>query len=107
LKESLEIPAGASLRVILNHATDSAGGAYPLIAKRGRIALTDDASWIKPDTEAEAMKNDLADARKALAAIPSTTTPVMRDLPSDLARQTREFIRGNWIDKGNIIDKPG
>ena len=107
LKEPLEIPAGASLRVILNHATDSAGGAYPLIAKRGRIALTDDAAWIAPDAEVEGMKKELADARKALAAIPSTTTPVMRDLPPELARETREFIRGNWIDKGNVIDKPG
>ncbi|MEK7950340.1 PSD1 and planctomycete cytochrome C domain-containing protein [Luteolibacter soli] len=107
LKEPLEIPAGATLRVILNHATDSAGGAYPLIAKRGRIALTDDPEWTKPDAEVEAMKKELSDARKTLAAIPSTTTPVMRDLPTDLARQTREFIRGNWIDKGQVIDKPG
>ena len=107
LKEALDIPAGASLRVILNHATDSVGGAYPLIAKRGRIALTDDAAWVTPDAEAEAMKKELADARKELAAIPATTTPVMRDLAPELARETREFIRGNWIDKGNVIDKAG
>jgi hypothetical protein len=107
LKEPLEIPAGATLRVILNHSTESAGGAYPLIAKRGRVALTDEVAWVTPDGDIEALKKELAEARKALAAIPATTTPVMRDLPPHLARQTREFIRGNWIEKGNIIEKPG
>ncbi|MCW1921446.1 PSD1 and planctomycete cytochrome C domain-containing protein [Luteolibacter arcticus] len=107
LQQPLDIPAGATMRVILAHATDSAGGAYPLIAKRGRIALTDNNAWTTPDAEVEAMKKELADARKALAGIPATTTPVMRDLPPELARETRQFIRGNWIDKGALIDKPG
>ena len=102
LKEPLALPDSSTLRVILAHATDSAGGAYPLIAKRGRIALTDEPAWPVEDPELAAKKNELAQARKALMAIPSTTTPVMEDLPPALARETRLFIRGNWIDKGAI-----
>lgn len=107
LKEPLDLPEGSTLRVTLAHATDSAGGAYPLIAKRGRIALTDEPGWIKPDPEVEGLKKELAAARKALAAIPSTTTPVMKDLPPELARETRLFVRGNWIDKGEVIPEAG
>ena len=107
LKEALAIPDGSKLRVILAHATDSAGGAYPLIAKRGRIALTGEPGWATPDPEIDAMKSELMVTRKALAAIPSTTTPVIRDLPAEHARDTHVFVRGNWIDKGEIIKKAG
>ncbi|MCW1883549.1 PSD1 and planctomycete cytochrome C domain-containing protein [Luteolibacter flavescens] len=107
LREPLDLQEGATLRFVISHATDSAGGAYPLIAKRGRIALTDDVAWTTPDAGVEAMKKELDETRKALVGIPFTTTPVMSDLPPDLARETREFIRGNWIDKGEVIDKPG
>jgi hypothetical protein len=103
----VDLDTGSSLRVILAHATDSAGGAYPLIAKRGRIAITDEVAWTRPDPAIDTLKQDLATTRKALAAIPATTTPVMRDLPAKLARETRLFIRGNWIDKGEPIDRPG
>jgi hypothetical protein len=107
LKAPLEVPEGARLRVILSHATDSAGGAYPLIAKRGRIAFTGEPAWTTPDPAVDALKKELADARKALHAIPSTTTPVIRDLPPELARETRVFVRGNWIDKGEVIREAG
>ncbi|QJE94856.1 PSD1 and planctomycete cytochrome C domain-containing protein [Luteolibacter luteus] len=102
LKQPLSLPESSSLRVILSHATDSAGGAYPLIAKRGRIALTDEAGWTTQHPELDAKKGELSEARKARKAIPSTTTPVMEDLPPALARETRLFIRGNWIDKGEV-----
>jgi len=107
LREPLALPEGAKLRVILAHATDSAGGAYPLIAKRGRIAWTDEPGWTAPDPELDAMKAELAAARQALATIPSTTTPVIRDLAPEHARETRLFVRGNWLDKGKLIEKPG
>jgi hypothetical protein len=103
----VEMNTGSSLRVILAHATDSAGGAYPLIAKRGRIAIADDLAWTRSDPSLDKLKDSLAQARKALAAMPATTTPVMRDLPPDLARETRLFIRGNWIDKGERIEQAG
>ncbi|WP_367873941.1 PSD1 and planctomycete cytochrome C domain-containing protein [Luteolibacter sp. Populi] len=103
----IDFPPGSSLRVILAHSTDSAGGAYPLIAKRGRIALSGDADWTQPDAAIDRLKSELAATRKTLAAIPSTNTPVMEDLPPELARETRLFLRGNWIDKGERIDKPG
>jgi len=106
LAEPAPVPPGAKIRVVLAHNTDSAGGAYPLIAKRGRIALSNDPVWTAKDSSIDALKNELAAARKQLAAIPATTTPVMQELPPELARETRRFIRGNWIDKGEV-QKPG
>lgn len=107
LRQPLQVPDGASLRVTLAHATDAAGGAYPLIAKRGRISFTSEPAWLAPDDEISSLKRRISESEKQLAAIPSTTTPVMRDLPPDLARETRIFIRGNWIDKGDPVDAPG
>jgi hypothetical protein len=107
LRQPLLLPEGSRLRVVLAHANDSAGGAYPLIAKRGRIALAGESGWTDPDPAVDALKSDLASARKALAAIPSTTTPVIRDVPPEHSRATHVFVRGNWLDKGELIDKPG
>ncbi len=107
LREPLTLPASSTLRVELAHATDSAGGAYPLIAKRGRISLTGETAWTAEDPAVSALKEEIAAARKALAAIPATSVPVMQDLPPEQARETRLFIRGNWIDKGEVIPEAG
>jgi hypothetical protein len=107
LKEPLPLTEGSKLRVILAHATDSAGGAYPLIAKRGRISLAGEAEWSTPAPAIDALKMEIAAARTALAAIPSTSTPVIRDLPPEHARETRVFVRGNWIDKGEVVQAAG
>ncbi len=107
LARPLAVPDGAALRLTLAHSTEAAGGAYPLIAKRGRIAFTAEPAWTEPDEEIDDLKKRLSRARRALREIPTTTTPVMKDLPAELARETRLFIRGNWIDKGERIEAPG
>ena len=107
LRQPLALPEGSRLRVVLAHATDSAGGSYPLIAKRGRIALAGEAAWTVADPAVDALKSELAAARRALAAIPATTTPVIRDLPPEHSRATHVFVRGNWLDKGAPVAKPG
>jgi len=106
-KAPVDLLEGTTLRVVLAHSTSSAGGAYPLISKRGRIALSDETGWTTPDANIDRLKSELSATRKALKAIPSMRQPVMLDLPPELARETRRFIRGNWIDKGEVIDKPG
>lgn len=107
LRQPLALPEGSKLRLVFAHANDAAGGSFPLIAKRGRIALSDEPGWTEAKPSHDALKTEIAALRKTLAAIPSTTTPVIRDLPAGQARETRMFVRGNWLNKGEIIGKPG
>jgi hypothetical protein len=43
------------------------------------------------------------EARRELEEIPTTTVPIMRELPSERARTTRLFKRGNWLEPGEVI----
>ncbi|WP_170156790.1 PSD1 and planctomycete cytochrome C domain-containing protein [Roseimicrobium gellanilyticum] len=109
LREPIEVSESSQLRVTLAHTDFSAGGSFPLITKRGRISFTDDERWEQLGKNISLMqwKSELAATQKKLRAIPSTTTPDMRELPSAQGRATHLFIRGNWLDKGERIEHPG
>lgn len=108
LTKPVTVKPGAELRVILEHSSYSAGGSFPLVTKRGRIFFTGDQRWTEWLTNTALQQNhrQLVDARKKLKAIPATNTPDMRELPDDLQRSTRVFVRGNWLSKGEPIDHP-
>jgi hypothetical protein len=55
----------------------------------------------------DGLKKQLAAARKELNSIPRTTVPTMRERDPEFQRQTHLFVRGNWLDKGELIEKPG
>jgi hypothetical protein len=104
LAQPLAIPPGAKLRVTLkNGFTYSAS--FPMVAKRGRISLTDQPQWITHRDQADiiAAKKQLDDTRAALKAIPSVATPVMQEIDPGFQRATHFFVRGNWLDKGDFI----
>ncbi|HEV7401654.1 MAG TPA: DUF1549 and DUF1553 domain-containing protein [Chthoniobacteraceae bacterium] len=44
-----------------------------------------------------------AEARRQLEEIPTTTVPIMRELPAERARTTHLFRRGNWLEPGEAI----
>lgn len=98
---------GAKLQVTLVN-----GGtiisSFPMVAKRGRLAVTSDPTWtaLLTQPDAVAQRNTINDARAKLKAIPSTTVPVMRDLEPAAQRETHVFVRGNWLNKGDRIDTP-
>ncbi len=104
LNDSLSIPAGFKLRVTIQN-----GGMYlasfPMVAKRGRVFLTDQPDWInhrnQPGVIADKMR--IAEAKNKLRAIPSTTVPQMAELDAGHRRATHVFVRGNWLDKGQAI----
>ena len=106
LAEPLALAPGSKLRVTLkNGGTYSAS--FPMVAKRGRVYLTDQPGWISHRSENEviAAKQAIAEARGKLAKIPSTTIPVMLERDPALQRATHVFERGNWLDKGERIQE--
>ena len=108
LAEPLTISPESKLRVTLTNG-GSILASFPMVSKRGRLAVTDQADWISHRTAADvvAAKQRIADARKKLAAIPSTTIPVMAERDPAFPRATHDFIRGNWLAKGDYIAAPG
>ena len=107
LAKPLVLASGTRLRVNLKN-----GGmllaSFPMVSKRGRIAVTDNPDWINHrfNPEVIEIKNQLADARKKLTAIPSTTSLVMAERDKAFPRATHVFVRGNWLDKGEFIKAP-
>jgi len=106
-EQPIAVEPGAKLQVILANG-GSILSSFPMVSKRGRLATTSDPAWTnlltRPDVTA--LRTVLSESEKALAAIPSTTVPVMRELEPAARRETHVFVRGNWLDKGTLITKP-
>lgn len=104
LDQPLPLSPDSKLRVTLkNGGTYSAS--FPMVVKRGRLALTDESAWInhRGESNAASAKRAITDARQKLKSIPSTTTPVMVEREPEHRRNTHMFIRGNWLDKGHLV----
>ena len=102
LDKPLSLAAGTVLRVKLRHDI-FALGAFPLVTKRGRLWFTDDHSWENFRENVKPKRIQLAKIDEALKAIPATTVPIMMERPPHLARETRVFERGNWLEKGAAV----
>ena len=107
LKEPLAV-SGHSLRLTLQQ-SGNAGGAVPLVAKRGRISLTDDARWTNFTTDPDVAKAiaRIAEINAALARDSAANLPTIQSLPQTLERPTHLFVRGNWLEKNARIEAPG
>jgi len=99
-KRAIEVPPGARLRLSMNFGqADSGGGA--LAIERGRFAASSSDDWIPfaNDSVYAKIKLQLAELKKARAAIAGVAVPVMAEQPAAFARQTQVFARGNWLDR--------
>lgn len=108
LEQPLDLAPDTVLRATLENGP-SILASFPMVSKRGRLFLTGEPGWIGHLEEpgVRQARDEIAAARKALRAIPSTTVPVMRERDPRFARETRVFERGNWLDKGALVARPG
>ncbi|MCU0795481.1 MAG: PSD1 and planctomycete cytochrome C domain-containing protein [Akkermansiaceae bacterium] len=100
--------SGQRLRLSL-HQTNNAGGAVPLVAKRGRVFLTAEPAWsaLPSDPAFGKAIARIAQIDGALAQHSATTLPTIQSMPTHLERPTHLFVRGNWLEKDKRIDRPG
>lgn len=107
LKEPLVV-SGQSLRLTL-HQSGNAGGAVPLVAKRGRIFLTDDSRWTAFPNDPTVVKATarIAEINTALTKESSVSLPTIQSMPVNLQRPTHLFVRGNWLEKDKNLITPG
>ena len=100
-KEPVTIPEGGGLVITIN--CDKTGHGHPMVIKRGRLDYSTDARWVdlKPGAaDAESLEAELAEARKRRSDIRSVALPILLERPASIARPTRVFVRGNFLDKG-------
>ena len=104
LEKPLALSADTQLRVTISNGFIYSAS-FPMIAKRGRIFLTDKPEWITHREIPEVIdsKKQLTDNAAKLQAIPSTTVPQMVELDPAHQRATHFFERGNWLDKSDFI----
>jgi hypothetical protein len=106
LAEPLAVPTGSKLRVTLKNGFIYQAS-YPMVAKRGRVSLTDHPGWIehRHQPEVTAAKASIEEAQAKLKTIPSTALPIMQERDPAFPRATHVFIRGNWLDKGDFVEE--
>ncbi|MCO6045296.1 PSD1 and planctomycete cytochrome C domain-containing protein [Aeoliella sp. ICT_H6.2] len=105
LREPLSVAPGDTLRITLSHNVVSVG-AFGLVTDRGHVSVSDDPRFT--DTVSSegmlAELEQLAQLKEKRRDIRSVNTPVLRERPRHLARQTHVFIRGAFLDKGEQVD---
>jgi hypothetical protein len=107
LKSTLELPAGAQVRLVLAH-RKFVLDAFPLVSKRVAVFVCNDDKQVRA-LESEsllALRRELSELRKKRAAIPSVTVPVLQELVPHLRRPTHVFIRGLFLTKDKEV-QPG
>lgn len=107
LRSPLEVERGDTLRIKLTHQM-VAVGAFGLVTDRGYVSLTDDPRFTElvNSEEMAAKLEQLAQLQLKRRNIPAVNTPVLRERPSHLARQTHIFVQGAFLDKGEQV-QPG
>tara|TARA_B110000879_G_scaffold77397_1_gene107762 strand:- start:36167 stop:39166 length:3000 start_codon:yes stop_codon:yes gene_type:complete len=81
--------------------------AFIPVPDRSRVEYTDDPRWATWKTGAKAKLKVYEEARKVYNDIPGIKLPIMKSRDPKLARNTHVFERGNWLEKGALITKPG
>jgi hypothetical protein len=102
------IPSDTTLRLTLTQ-KQNAALSIPMVAKRGRVFLTDDPRWTEfaKDPVIAASFARIAEIDGALAKNKAANLPVMDAVAPELERPTHIFRRGNWLDKDPAIVSAG
>lgn len=107
LAEAVELQPNDRIRVSLAQNV-FALGAFPLVAHRGRFAVTSDPAliaWQSDPTRQERLAR-LRELKSLRRDIPSVAIPIMREREQKLARPTFVFDRGNYLTKSTSVE-PG
>lgn len=105
LAEPLELAQGDRLRLEIKHgkATDGQG---PLVMQRFQVSFTDDSAIAALDEDAVFLK--LREREETLLAertkIPSVATPILKEQPEALRRETRRLERGAFLAPQEPVD---
>ncbi|MBT5928034.1 MAG: DUF1553 domain-containing protein, partial [Verrucomicrobia bacterium] len=100
----LSIPESAQLKMTLS--CSKTGHGHPMIIQRGHVALSTDKHWDQlngPSSEVQEIETKLANLRKDRKGIKSIAVPIMMERPSSIQRPSHVFMRGNFLNKGQLV----
>ncbi|MEM8735027.1 MAG: PSD1 and planctomycete cytochrome C domain-containing protein, partial [Planctomycetota bacterium] len=105
LAEPVQVPKGSRLVVNLLHKIVETG-AFPLVMKRGTIAVSSDRSLTKTVSgyAGSEESKQVAELKKKRSKIRSIMTPILRERTPDFSRSTYVFERGNFLVKGAEVE---
>lgn len=104
LESPVELDPRATLVLRLDNRVTSLG-AFPLVARRGSVAVSDRAEIgsLLAETELLQDRARLLELRGERQAIPSSPTPIMQERPAHLTRPSHVFIRGLFLTKDEEV----
>ena len=100
----ISIPTGSKLTIIVS--CNKTGHGHPMAIKRGHVAISTDEHWgqmVKTSPKIQEIEVKLSQLRNELKKVKSINIPVMMERPSNIARPTHVFTRGNFLDKGKQV----
>lgn len=101
--EPIAIPDGAVLRLTMKQLAQSTGITAQVI-RRARYAMSDDSSWtdlVQSQSEPRKKLQELAVQRKEIASV---AVPVIREQHPSQRRDSRLYVRGNFLSPGNVVE---
>ena len=103
-QQPVQVPPGAVLRLQLKHEIFDAE-TKGAILYHFKIGASLDPAWTRlaNDPERSGLQNRLAEARRKREAIPSASSLVMQERPPEARRETRVFLRGNFLAKDKVV----
>ncbi|WP_197355786.1 PSD1 and planctomycete cytochrome C domain-containing protein [Aureliella helgolandensis] len=107
LEEPLQLASGETLVFSLKQSASVTGGLSNHL-RRFRIESTHEASlnnWFASE-RFETLHAQLADLEKQYNALGKGSLPILVPRALAATRPTREFIRGNWLERGELV-QPG
>ena len=107
LKQPVELSDTEEITLTLQQNMQG-GGSVPLVAKRGRLALTDYDAWthLLSDEKINSSLSRIAEIKTAIDQNKLVDIPTMEQLSDAHQRPTHLFVRGNWLEKNKLIEKP-
>ncbi|MEM9587609.1 MAG: PSD1 and planctomycete cytochrome C domain-containing protein [Planctomycetota bacterium] len=105
LAKPLEIKPGDRLKIAIAQDVFELG-AFPLVVRRMRLAVSDSKAWTGWWTGEERveMRQRLGRLRKQRSRIQSVKIPIMSERPAKFRRPMFVFTRGNYLDKSDAVD---
>lgn len=100
-------PDGAELEIVVHQRAQTTGN-RPVHLRRMRLEQSNDPAWthmVSDEARADQWKryHEQTEQRQQFKG---TTLPVIRQRPAEAKRETRVFLRGNWLDHGDRVE-PG
>lgn len=80
-------------------------GSVPMVVRRFQFSLSDQPDWVEKGASPariDAFRN-IQNLQNSLNKVEGPRTLIMHDLEPGLQRETRLFIRGNWMTRGEVM----